>query len=102
MLQEEQPEEDEPAKGFSTPLIAKEDIFFCTFLEEHLGHSIWGLPKTSLSNSSLHSVHLYSYIGMISISDYLPDFLGTFSQSLRNFSIPISVSGCLMSWEITL
>jgi hypothetical protein len=65
-LQELQADPPEDVTGFSTPLIPKRENFFVIFLELHLGHETSGLvPETSFSNSSDHSSHLYSYIGIL-------------------------------------
>jgi hypothetical protein len=56
LLQELQPDE-EPAKGFSTPLIPKVESFFFTSFDAHFGHSTSLFPKTSFSNSSLQLLH---------------------------------------------
>ncbi len=45
---------------------------------------------------------LMTYEHFRSVSHGLIYFLGTFSQSLRNLSIPISVRGCVISCSITL
>lgn len=60
MLQEVQPEEDVPAKGFDTPLIPKTESFFFTSPEPHLGQSTFVVLKTSFSNSCSHLRHTYS------------------------------------------
>jgi len=81
---------------FSTPLMPKTENFFLIFWELHFGHETSGfVPETSFSNSFSQFWHLYSKIGILS------PYFGTFSQSLRNLSIPMSVSGCFKSCSIT-
>jgi hypothetical protein len=64
-LHDEQPELPEEGAGLSPPLMPKRDNFFVTFLEAHFGHSMSGFePMTSFSNSSWHSLHMYSNIGI--------------------------------------
>ena len=60
LLQEDLLHEEPPAKGFSTPLIPKADIFFEVFSEPHPGHLTAPEPKTSSSKSFPHLSHLYS------------------------------------------
>jgi hypothetical protein len=60
LLHEDLLHEEEPAKGFSTPLIPKTESFFSARPEPHPGHSTNWEPKTSFSNSSPQSPHLYS------------------------------------------
>ena len=62
--QEEQPEELEPAKGLSTPLIPKVENFFVTSSLSHLGHFTTVELITSISKSLPHAPHLYSKIGI--------------------------------------
>jgi hypothetical protein len=62
--QEVQPDEDEPAKGFSTPLIPKTENFFVTSLEPHFGQETSFETKTRTSNSSLQAGHMYSKMGI--------------------------------------
>lgn len=63
--QELHPEPEDPAKGFSTPLIPKTESFLSTFGELHLGHSTLVEEKTSFSNSCAHWAHLYSKMGIL-------------------------------------
>jgi hypothetical protein len=44
LLQEVQPADEEPAKGFSTPLIPKAEIFFVRSPDEHFGQQTCRLP----------------------------------------------------------
>jgi len=59
LLQDVHPD-DEPAKGFSTPLMPNMESFFFTSSDEHLGQLTALFPKTSFSNSSSQAAHLYS------------------------------------------
>jgi len=60
LLQEVQPADDEPAKGFWTPLMPKAESFFMSSLEEHFGQQTSLFPKTRISKSSPHPLHWYS------------------------------------------
>jgi len=63
LLQEEQPEED-PANGFSTPLIPKTENFFFTSSEPQDGHVALREPIARNSKSFSQDTHLYSNMGM--------------------------------------
>jgi hypothetical protein len=54
LLQELLQPEEEPAKGLSTPLMPKLDIFFLTSFDEHFGQSTTVLLNTSFSKFSQH------------------------------------------------
>jgi hypothetical protein len=54
LLQELLQPDEEPAKGFSTPLMPKLDIFFLTSFDEHFGQSTTVLLNTSFSKFSQH------------------------------------------------
>lgn len=64
MLQLEQPAEEVPAKGFSTPLMPNRESFFSTSPEPHEGQLTAWEPITSFSNSLPHEEHLYSKMGI--------------------------------------
>ena len=105
-------EDDDPLDEESLlepPPMPNIDIFLITLSDEHFGQETAVVENTSFSNSSLHLLHLYSYMGisysLITINYSLFTihcFLGTFSQSSKNIFIPISVNGCFDSWSITL
>jgi hypothetical protein len=63
---------DAPARGFSVPVEQKTENFFFTSLELHLGQLTSLFPKTSFSKSSPQLLHLYSYIGIFSLSSTNP------------------------------
>lgn len=96
---EEQPPqpdpEDEPSDDLPIPNL---DRRFAVCSELQAGQTTLGFcPKTIFSKEMPHFLHSYSYIGINT-----PHFLSSFFQSARNFSIPMSVRGCLTSWSITL
>jgi len=57
LLQDVQPDDDAPARGLSTPLMAKVESFFFTSSDEHFGQLTALFPKTSFSNSSSQVLH---------------------------------------------
>jgi hypothetical protein len=56
----QEPQEDCPAKGFSTPAMPKRESFFTTFSVPHAGHPTDWEPYTSFSKSFPHWEHVYS------------------------------------------
>jgi len=68
---EQDAQPDEPVDDVYSPLLlnAQADICRFTWLPLHWGQLTGSsLLKTSVSNSSSHIVHLYSYIGTIACS----------------------------------